>query len=74
MSHRIHQNQDTLAQANLMIHLPPAPSPDQMHAKVKIYYIGMDKMTGQPTQFRVSTFFELNFKKAVNDPGPYPLF
>ena len=43
-----------LTAANLMIHLPPAPSPKHMHALVKVYYIARDKATGQPTQLRVS--------------------
>ena len=42
-----------LESAHLLLHLPAAPSHSHSHAHVKVFYVGIDKRTGKPTQFKV---------------------
>jgi len=52
MSGRIEEQQESLIAANLFLHLPHAPSASHSHARVQVYYIGMDKLTGKPSKLR----------------------
>ena len=50
---RVYEEESSIQQSNLLLHLPAAPGPDHTQARVRVYYIGVDKHTGKPTQFKV---------------------
>ena len=53
LSERLVEELSALTEAHLLLHLPASPSPADTHARVRIYYVGVDKKSGKPTQFKV---------------------
>ena len=53
LSERVLSEQHVLTEAHLLLHLPASPTPADTHARVRLYYVGIDKKTGKPTQFKV---------------------
>jgi hypothetical protein len=53
LSERVLSEQHVLSEAHLLLHLPASPSPADTHARVRVYYVAIDKKTGKPTQFKV---------------------
>ncbi len=57
LSERLVEELSALTEAHLLLHLPASPSPADTHARVRIYYVGVDKKSGKPTQFKVLNCF-----------------
>ena len=53
LSDSLYEEGGSLEAAHLLLHLPPAPAHSDTHARIRVYYVGIDKMTGKPTQYQV---------------------